>query len=73
MEDITATRMKREMKESRLRKDKYLIAFSGRKERWEIKNKTSKNVLFSFESEGRAKNFLEKLFNYPFRNDDNDK
>ena len=54
------------------RKDKYIISFSTKTNRWNIKNKINKTILFSFETEGRAKNFIDKLFNFPFRNNNND-
>jgi len=55
------------------RRDKYLVSFSTRTNRWNIKNKINKTILFSFETEERAQNFLEKLFNYPFKNNSDEK
>lgn len=54
------------------RKDKYIISFSTKTNRWNIKNKINKTILFSFETEERAKKFIDKLFNFPFTNNNND-
>jgi len=55
------------------KKEKYLISFSTKTNRWNIKNKTNKTILFSFETQERADNFLNSLFNYPFKNNNNEK
>lgn len=54
------------------RRDKYTISFSTTTNRWNIKNKANKTILFSFESEERASNFLNSIFNFPFKNNNDD-
>lgn len=55
------------------RKDKYIISFNTKTNRWNIKNKTNKTILFSFETQERATNFIDKLFNFPFKNNNDEK
>lgn len=55
------------------RKEKYIISFSTKTNRWNIKNKTNKTILFSFETQERANKFLNSLFNFPFKNNNDEK
>ena len=44
----------------------FILNFNNDRNKWEIINRKSKLTLFSFESEYKAKIFLQTIINYPF-------
>lgn len=61
------------MRDERLIKDRYIISFNIKTNRWNIKHKLNKTTIFSFKTEQRANNFIDKLFNFPFKNNNDEK